>query len=130
MNISDLLKTKAGQDPENRARLEQAARDLAGAAPLGALAHPKRQHNLRGKGEDSSLAGVSERLGYRVDIISVRRRPIDEHDNLRTGAKPLADLIAGYLEIDDADPRIKWSYHQLITEGQEGTILKIETVTL
>jgi hypothetical protein len=61
---------------------------------------------------------------YHVVIISLRSRTIDD-DNLVAGAKALRDAIAGYLGQDDAD--ISWEYHQEVTKGQEGTIVKIST---
>lgn len=64
--------------------------------------------------------------GVRVTLIAVVRRQIDEHDNLRHGFKPLVDLIARELGLDDADPRIRWQYGQQITSGKQGTIVMIE----
>ena len=59
-----------------------------------------------------------------VQLISVRKRLADEHDNLRIGFKSLIDAIAGWLGLDDADGRIRWDIRQI--QGQnEGTIVVV-----
>jgi hypothetical protein len=59
-----------------------------------------------------------------VQLISVRKRLADEHDNLRIGFKSLIDSIAGWLGLDDADGRIRWDIRQI--QGQnEGTIVVV-----
>lgn len=61
-----------------------------------------------------------------VRIISCRHHALDG-DNLIAGAKSLRDVIAVSLAVDDADPRITWEYHQIKTQGPEGTIVSIST---
>lgn len=94
---------------------------------LRRLDNPKRQPNIGSAGKDKSLERLPARVVHHVTIISMRRKLADAHDNLRTGAKPLADCIASYLGLDDADPAITWEYGQLVTTGPEGTIVKIDS---
>lgn len=95
---------------------------------MGAVENPKRKPSQRGEGENRKSDCCDSGLAFRVCIISCRRRLVDEHDNLRTGAKPLVDAIAKTLGFaDDADPRLHWEYAQVLTTGQQGVIVKIET---
>lgn len=94
---------------------------------LDRLQNPIRKQDQRRKVEDSKLEKCTPSLAVRVSILSLRRRKVDEHDNLRTGAKPLVDAITASLGLlGDDDPRVEWEYGQVITSGQEGTIVKIE----
>ncbi len=68
------------------------------------------------------------RVEIRVVLISFRRRLLDEHDSLAFSCKPLVDEIARTLELDDADPRLKWEYHQVKTTGITGCLVRIETL--
>lgn len=98
---------------------------------LGRVANPERQPDRGREGQDSELGGRPESLGYCVTIISCRRRLVDEHDNLRTGAKPLIDCITASLGFaSDGDKRLKWCYEQFRTEGEQGTIVKIDALRL
>ncbi len=63
----------------------------------------------------------------RVQLISVRKRLSDEHDNLRIGWKALIDAIAGWLGLDDADGRVRWEVRQIQGEN-EGTIVVVSLV--
>lgn len=93
---------------------------------LAGLSHPQRQPDQRREGQDRELAAGPGGLGYRVTIISLRKRLVDAHDNLRTGAKPLVDAITATLGFaSDDDPRLTWAYAQLIDDS-EGTIVRIE----
>ena len=95
-------------------------------AALGAVGQPKRQPHQRSQSQDSKLESVPGCLGYRVTIISCRRKLVDAHDNLRTGLKPLVDRITSSLGFsDDADPKLVWEYGQIETRGEQGTIVKI-----
>lgn len=67
-----------------------------------------------------------EGVGVCITLCSHRRRLLDSHDNLRSSTKPLVDAIAKTIGLDDADPRIKWQYHQLETKGREGVVVTIE----
>lgn len=60
-----------------------------------------------------------------VSIISFRRRLLDDDNNI-AGNKHLRDCIAESLNLDDADPRITWDYHQIATKGQVGTLVRIQ----
>lgn len=118
--LNEILSTKVGQT-------EKARRELGLVGPLpdqereqkprsSLVAKPFRPK--RGKG---SVAVV-------VTIVRCGAKTLDD-DNLRTGAKPLRDAIATTLGIDDGDPRVKWEYGQVAgTEGQQGTIVRIERI--
>lgn len=56
-----------------------------------------------------------------------RRRPLDS-DNFIAGAKPLRDVIASSLCVDDADSRVSWEYGQVRTTGPEGTVVLISVL--
>jgi hypothetical protein len=62
-----------------------------------------------------------------VQLISVRKRLADEHDNLRIGFKALIDAIAAWLGLDDADGRVLWEIRQ-IQGRKEGTIMVVSLV--
>lgn len=78
--------------------------------------------------------GIKERKAgkgsvvVRVTLISCRSRITDD-DALAYSLKPLRDAISNSLGLDDADPRIKFEYGQLRTDGTQGVIVKIETET-
>lgn len=100
------------------------------ADSVGAVENPKRQPNQRSEEENRGLVPVQTRLGYRVTIISLRKRLVDGHDNLRTGAKPLVDRITDFLGFrDDSDSALSWEYAQVKTTGQEGTVVVIEATS-
>lgn len=68
-------------------------------------------------------------MGYRISIISFRKKLVDEHDNLRMGCKPLVDAITRSLGFSsDDNPRLHWEYQQCKTEGRLGTLVKIEAI--
>ena len=135
MNLSDLLKTKAAQRPENLQAITEAAKSAGGLrrdAPVGfvvGMDDPQRKPDAipaldpRAKVHPSSKGSVA----VVVTIVSCRTREVDE-DNLVAGAKPLQDAIAKSLGVDDRDRRIKWEYRQIIGEGPEGTLVKINTI--
>lgn len=90
------------------------------------LADPQRKPYERSALQDQVMAGSQDCLGFRVAIISLRKRMVDGHDNLRTGAKPLVDRITEWLGFkSDNDPRLEWDYHQIIVSGQPGTVVQI-----
>lgn len=62
-----------------------------------------------------------------VSLVCCRRRLLDD-DNLSGGCKALRDAIAASLGIDDGDKRIRFEYHQVITTGRPGVIVKIEVL--
>lgn len=96
---------------------------------VGAVPDTERQHHQGSEGFDSRMASGKDGVGYRITIISVRRKLCDAHDNLRTGAKALVDRITETLGFkSDDDPLLTWEYQQFKTEGQQGTIVKIEAI--
>lgn len=119
MNANDLslLKTK----------LPLSASTLARNPVVGAVQDPIRPRLPKGrKGEDCRVEGGEPSMGYRVGIVSVRRRRTDEHDHLRSGSRPLVDAITRSLGFrSDDDPKLHWEYAQMLTEGEEGTIVRI-----
>lgn len=98
---------------DSLAPLQGAQRERDPASPLD-RSHAKRQS---GKG------GVE----VCVLIIGVRQRPLDD-DNFEAGCKNLRDSIAASLGCDDGDKRLMWQYAQVVTGGNEGTIVLIERV--
>lgn len=60
-----------------------------------------------------------------VTIVSFRRRLLDS-DNHIAGCKPARDAIARTLGIDDGSEQVRWCYGQVQTDGEQGTIVKIE----
>ena len=94
--------------------------------PVVGLQNPQRQPDQRSEGEDRKLEERQSRMGFRIGIVSVRKKLVDEHDNLRTGAKPLVDAITASLGFaNDNDPRLTWEYGQVLGT-RCGTIVKIE----
>lgn len=89
--------------------------------PIGKQTALPALDNPTPRGETS--AGGGER--FHVTLISLRRRLLDD-DNLVAGAKAIRDALAKHLGQDDAD--ISWEYHQEVTKGQEGTIVKISVI--
>ncbi len=60
-----------------------------------------------------------------VSLVIFRQRPCDD-DNLSGGCKWLRDAIAASLGLDDGDPRLRFEYHQVITTGRRGVLVKID----
>jgi hypothetical protein len=65
------------------------------------------------------------KIRLEVCIVGFRRKLLDD-DNFTAGNKPLRDAIAEEIGIDDGDPRIHFTYHQIKTDGREDTAVKIE----
>lgn len=96
---------------------------------MGAMENPQRKPDQRGESKDCGMVAGPKGVGYCITIISMRRRLVDAHDNLRTGAKPLVDRIAAWLGYrDDSDAALHWQYEQLRTTGPEGVIVCISTL--
>ena len=124
MKLDELLKTKVGQLPGNRERLEQAGKSAASGLGGLEVAKPK-PHPIPALDPKQIAHGRSKkRVVIVVAIISYRRRELDE-TNLIAGAKPIQDCIAASLGVDDRDRRIKWEFRQVIGEGPEGTLVMI-----
>lgn len=97
-----------------------------GVAP--GLPDPKRKHHERSQIQDLQLEKSPEGVGCCVTIISLRKRRVDAHDNLRTGGKALVDAITRSLGFhSDDNPRLTWEYAQAISD-QPGTIVRIAWV--
>lgn len=94
--------------------------------PVAGLSNPIREQDRRRQGEDRQLDKSKEGVCYCVTIISIRSRLVDQHDNLRTGCKPLVDLITNYLGFaNDDNPRLLWRYGQVLSQTK-GTVVVIE----
>lgn len=92
---------------------------------LGRLPDPKREPDLGRRSEDRQLEKGTQGMGCRVEIISLRTKLVDGHDNLRTGAKALVDAITRSLGFySDDNPRLTWEYAQAISD-KPGTIVRI-----
>lgn len=65
-----------------------------------------------------------------ITVIAFRRRLLDRHDAVAYAAKPLTDAIAERLGVDDANERLTWKYEQFKTDGEQGTVVKIEVFQL
>lgn len=98
----------------------------ANVGPVAGLQGAEPEPNQRSQSEDCRVEESPSRVVFCVHIfiISIRRRILDE-DNYIAGCKPLRDSIANSLGCDDADMRLRWQYHQLKTDGPEGTIVAI-----
>ena len=97
---------------------------------VGALSNPKRKHDLPQAlvSGNKRVEGSGARLDFRVSIISVRKRLLDG-DNLIAGSKWLRDHIAKTLERDDAEGAgLEFEYSQVLTKGEEGTIVRLESL--
>jgi hypothetical protein len=60
-----------------------------------------------------------------VCLIALRKGELDD-DNLVGSFKPLRDLIAAQLGVDDGDKRIRWRYGQCQTRGRPETLVRME----
>lgn len=70
----------------------------------------------------SALVIKKHRLPCDVHIVRVGKRELDG-DNLQSACKALRDGIADRLGVDDADPRVRWTYSQ--QRGEYGAIVRI-----
>lgn len=62
-----------------------------------------------------------------VTMVRHCARLLDD-DNLAGSFKPLRDAIAKFLQVDDADPRVRWECGQVETRGAQGVCVKISRV--
>lgn len=69
---------------------------------------------------------LQARLVVRVIVISLRQRLQDDQNSACGGNKALQDAICESLEINDADPRIKFEYSQHQTAGRPCTIVMLQ----
>ena len=107
--------------------------DPGRALEPSAQAQERRPGSLEGRDKGKATTGGNPKRHKRrrsakpvvcVQLISVRKRLADEHDNLRIGFKSLIDAIAGWLGLDDADGRIRWDIRQ-VQGANEGTIVVV-----
>jgi hypothetical protein len=91
---------------------------------VGALESAKPEPNQRGQSQNRPLEGSTATVGICIRLVSFRKKLLDD-DNFAAGAKPLRDAIARSLAIDDADPRVKWAYSQVLTDGPHGVLVLI-----
>lgn len=63
----------------------------------------------------------------RVALIGLCSRELDD-DNFANACKPLRDAIAEWLGMNDSRKNIRWTYGQCQTGGEEGVIVRIETI--
>lgn len=95
---------------------------------LATMDNPKRQPHQRRESENRCVESSEGSVGYCVTIISFRKRLVDGHDNLRTGAKPLVDQITEWLGFaSDDNPRLTWQYSQVRTDGEPGTLVVVQS---
>ena len=70
------------------------------------------------------LVGLPLEIG--LIRVSPRRQRMDAHDNLPSALKAVVDSICQWLDRDDADPTITWTYSQLL--GKTGVEIVIRPV--
>lgn len=112
------------------AKTRQRIRDhLATVAPVDS-GKAKGPEPVRGsKSADCGTQPAKECLGYRITLVQYRRKKLDGHDSLAFSLKPTVDRITNFLGFtDDSDPRLQWEYHQVVTQGPEGTSVKIDAL--
>ena len=118
------------KDPKTRAAAIKAdAEQNAAFHALGRMAPAKQERNQvqpldgGGKLRKQSSGGVV----IVVTLIAFRHREIDDDANSYS-CVPLRDAIAASLGLDDADKRIKFQYSQVVTRGDEGVLVKVESL--
>ena len=119
MNLEDFKHASA-----DFKRLNPALGGLRRSEPeRGAAPALERQSARKAKGVKRTARGGKQL--FRVSIISMLRKQRDG-DNEQGGLKELRDAIAAWLGCDDVDDVVNWEYDQVITRGQQGTIVKVE----
>jgi hypothetical protein len=95
--------------------------------PLAGVQSKVSKSDSGRKEQDRQLEEGQRRCGFRIQLICVRRRLLDTHDNLPAALKPAVDRICFRLGFDyDSDPLLQWSYGQTRTMGREGLVIIIE----
>lgn len=115
---------------ESRARERMQSKHEA-SSNLGAVVATRTERN-KVQALDGAIKERRQRKGSvepccRVLLIACRHRELDDDSNVYS-LKPLRDAIAASLGLDDADTRIRWDYGQAITPGEQGVIVRIETI--
>lgn len=93
---------------------------------VGGLQASKPKPAQRSEVQTGKLEGGQRGVVYRVTFVLHLRKPYDD-DNVVSSCKQIRDAVAESLRIDDGDPRIKFQYNQIRTEGSEGVNVIIET---
>jgi hypothetical protein len=78
-----------------------------------------RSHDQRRRVHDALAPYERPRLPAEITIVRTGWNHLDEHDNLRTACKSVADACAEYMGVDDRDKRITWKYGQIVTRETE-----------
>jgi hypothetical protein len=134
--MSELLTNEERRLLPLRQRFEAYAAVLTNGPQLARLEHPTHlasRANGRGKTlqyakPTAELRKVGWYLGYKlktqfdfggawwyaVKITRIGKHPLDPFDNLPMSMKPLVDGIADALEVDDANPLVRYVPHQEI----------------
>lgn len=111
-----------------KARIQENATDYR---PVDSVQTKKPKPDTRREGQDRPMEGGPGRRGFRIQLVCLRRRLLDSHDNLPMCLKPIVDRITFRLGFDnDADPLLQWSYSQARTMGHEGVVILIEPFEL
>ena len=118
------------KDPKTRAAVAQAdAIQNAARHGLGRLATTKQERHavqpLDGGGKLRKQSKGS--VAVVVTLVAFRHREIDD-DACVYSLVPLRDAIAASVGLDDADKRIKFQYSQVVTRGDAGVLVKIESL--
>jgi hypothetical protein len=104
-------------------------RNSANLAALAAWSVAVAKPHQRSPREDCRMDSPAPGLGYRITLTQFRRKLMDGHDNLAYSAKPLVDQITTWLGYtNDADHGLHWEYGQQQTLGEEGMIVKIQSL--
>lgn len=66
-------------------------------------------------------------MGHRIALIAVMRRKLDD-DNVVGALKPIRDLVAASLGVDDGDESVEFEYSQHRTDGDEGVLVLVTEI--
>lgn len=114
------------KDPKLRAKIFTADAEQ-NRVVLGGMAAVKQERNPVQPLDGGSTLKRASTGGVVVVVVLVacRNREIDDDANVYSFV-PLRDAISKSLGLDDADKRIRFKYGQVVTNGEEGVIVKIE----
>lgn len=100
---------------------------LAANADLGALPAARPEPDPIPALDQGPKARRSRqrRLAVVVTLVSFRRGRLDP-DSLAASTKAIQDAVAASLGVDDGDPRLRWQYEQVRTEGRTGVLVIVE----
>jgi len=97
------------------------------AVGAGKITSPERNKVLPLVGAVKAQRQRTGQVVICVTFLACRHRELDSDSNVYS-IKPLRDAVAATLGIDDADARVRWQYAQVQTRGQEGVLVRIETI--